>query len=161
MHAERELKARIMVVEDNPTNARFLARGLSEYFRITLAVTGTEALDLIRHSATRPDLILLDVMLPDISGHQIITRLKQDPATRAIPVIFISAMDDESDEARGLALGAADYIVKPFSLPSILARIRAHLELARLRGGLEALRPALAARAFDEAAWHQLASLLE
>lgn len=161
MQIERDLKPRVMVVEDNPTNARFLARGLAEHFRITLAVTGSEALALIKASASRPDLVLLDVMLPDISGHQVISCIKQDPDTRAIPVIFLSAMDGEGDEARGLALGAADYITKPFSLPSILARTRAHLELARLRNGLAALRPAIAAKSFDETAWRQLESLIE
>ncbi len=160
MQHERDLGSRVMVVEDNPTNARFLARGLSEHFRITLAMTGKEALALIKASASRPDLILLDVMLPDISGHQVISRIKQDPDTRTIPVIFLSAMDGESDEARGMALGAADYITKPFSLPSILARIRAHLELARLRNGLVSLAPAIASRTFDETAWRQLENLL-
>lgn len=126
-------KFRVMVVEDNPTNARFLARGLHEHFKITLAVNGKEALELVRSAETRPHLILLDIMLPDISGHQVISQIKQEPATAEIPVIIISALDAEGEDARCLALGAADFITKPFSLATITARIRTHIELSQYR----------------------------
>lgn len=85
------------------------------------------------------DLILLDIMMPGMSGYELCRRLKADPATRNVPVIFITAKSEESDETHGLELGAVDYITKPFSMPIVQARVRTHLELKRHRDLLENL----------------------
>jgi diguanylate cyclase (GGDEF)-like protein len=78
-----------------------------------------------------PDLILLDIMMPDSNGYEICSQLKADPRTQNIPIIFVTAKDDEDEEAKGLSIGAIDYIIKPFSLPIVLARVKNHLELKK------------------------------
>jgi diguanylate cyclase (GGDEF)-like protein len=104
---------------------------------VIIGSDGHEALSLA--ASHMPDLILLDVMMPGLDGYQVCTRLKQDSTTAAIPVIFVSAMDEEEDETRGLELGAIDYITKPLKAPIVRARVRNHLELKRYRDLLENL----------------------
>ncbi len=118
----------ILIVDDIPDNIDLLNEVLSSHYLTRAAINGEKALK-IAASDSKPDLILLDVMMPGISGHEVCQRLKQNPDTRGIPVIFVTAMDEVDDEQRGLELGAVDYITKPISAPIVLARVRTHLAL--------------------------------
>jgi diguanylate cyclase (GGDEF)-like protein len=131
-------RARILIVDDVAANIKLLAEALKENYQISFARSGEEALRLLGREPAF-DLILLDIMMPGMSGYELCQRLKADPATRNVPVIFITAKSEESDETHGLALGAVDYITKPFSMPIVQARVRTHLELKRHRDLLENL----------------------
>ena len=132
---------RILIVDDIPDNIRVLSGMLlPEGYHISAATSGRQALALAEVSA--PDLILLDVMMPDLNGYAVCTALKSDPRLTHIPVIFVTALDDVEDETRGLALGAVDYITKPFKEAIVKARVRTHLELKRQRDTLERLAQA-------------------
>lgn len=131
-------KSTILIVDDIPANIKVLGESLKADYRIRLATDGERALKMAT-SATPPDIILLDIVMPKMDGYEVCRRLKQDPTSRNIPVIFITAMTEEEDETKGLAYGAVDYITKPFSLPIVRARIKTHLELKRHRDTLEAL----------------------
>jgi len=121
---------RILVVDDEPENIRIVSKTLRDESRqVTAATDGQKALDLAFNAETRPDLILLDVMMPGMDGHEVCRRLKADERTRDIPVIFVTAMTDVQDEAEGFHLGAVDYIAKPFNRTIVEARVRTHLEL--------------------------------
>ena len=123
-------KPRVLVVEDEPAQAEVLAYNLeAEGFTVDRAETGDEALMLVDES--RPDLILLDWMLPGVSGIEICRRLKLRSETRAVPVIMVSARAEEVDRVRGLETGADDYVVKPYSLVELMARVRGQLRRAR------------------------------
>jgi adenylate cyclase len=100
-------------------------------------------------SGTQPDLILLDVMMPDMSGYEVCTRLKADPVTHDIPVIFVTSMSEMENEEHGLSLGAVDYLTKPISTPILMARVRNHLALRRQAMELEDLNRSLAQRVAD------------
>lgn len=130
--------ANILVVDDSPDNLQVLAAVLKQDFTVKVAINGERALALAT-APEPPDLILLDVMMPGMDGYEVCTRLKQNPATARIPVLFVSSRDDEEDEARGLALGAIDYIVKPIRPSIVQARVRNHIELKRSRDLLERL----------------------
>lgn len=118
----------ILVVDDNPTNIQVLFDMLSEIgYRVAIAKSGEAALQ--RLQSYQPDIILLDVMMPGIDGFETCQRLKAQPATRNIPVIFMTALSDTVDKVRGLSLGAVDYITKPIQHEEALARIRVHLQL--------------------------------
>ncbi len=121
---------RILIVDDVPDNIRVLSRMLvDEGHQISAATNGRAALKLAASCA--PDLILLDVMMPEMDGYEACAALKADPLLRSIPVIFITALADAEDETRGLALGAVDYIAKPFKEAIVRLRVRTHLELKR------------------------------
>jgi diguanylate cyclase (GGDEF)-like protein len=124
-------RSRLLVVDDAPANLRLLVGGLGDLYELRVAKSGSDALALLDGWA--PDLILLDVMMPDMDGHEVCRRLKADPARKDIPVIFVTGRDEESDELAGLEAGAVDYIAKPFSLPIVRARVGTHLELKRYR----------------------------
>ncbi len=124
-------RPKLLLVDDAPANLRLLVGGLGEAFDLHVAKSGSEALAILEQWS--PDLILLDVMMPDMDGHEVCRRLKGDPLRRDIPVIFVTGRDDEADELEGLELGAVDYIAKPFSLPIVRARVNTHLELKRYR----------------------------
>ncbi|TBW54400.1 diguanylate cyclase [Marinobacter halodurans] len=120
----------VLLVDDVPANLDVLLEHLqSGGIRLLAATSGREALVLAQKNP--PDLILLDVMMPGMDGYEVLKRLKDDIATRDIPVIFVTAMSDSVDEAKGLALGAVDYIAKPFVVPVLKARVKNHLELKR------------------------------
>jgi PAS domain S-box-containing protein len=123
-----EASKRILVVDDNPDNVHLLANSLQSQYEVLCTTRAKEALE-IAFSDDRPDLILLDVMMPDMDGFEVCSRLKADAETWSIPVIFITALGQEVDETRGLNLGAVDFITKPFSIPVAKARIEAHLRL--------------------------------
>jgi putative two-component system response regulator len=135
----------ILIVDDEPTNIFVLVETLKPHYRTTIAKNGAEALNRARSPAP-PDLILLDVMMPEMDGYAVCRQLKEDPATRDIPIIFITAMSDEADESKGLDLGAVDYIAKPIKPALVRARIRTCLELRRARRALAAQNRELEAR---------------
>jgi putative two-component system response regulator len=121
-------KQSILLVDDTPENIEVLNGILSPHYKIRFATHGEKALQVAR-SVTPPDLILLDVMMPGISGHVVCRELKADPRTRHIPVIFVTALGEVADEKEGFSLGAVDYIAKPVNAPIVLARVRTHLAL--------------------------------
>ncbi|MES2297482.1 MAG: diguanylate cyclase [Pseudomonadota bacterium] len=131
----------ILIVDDAIENVRLLKNLLQDLARIVFAQDGMSALELASHH--QPDLILLDVMMPKLDGYQTCLRLKADAATRDMPVIFITGADAASDEERGLAAGAIDYITKPFVPAIVRSRVRNHLALVRANGELRAANAAL------------------
>jgi putative two-component system response regulator len=118
----------ILVADDSPQNIELLSRVLGQEYRIKVATSGEKALK-IAYSDEPPDLILLDIMMPDLSGLQVCQRIKANPDRRRIPIIFVTAMTTVEDESLGLAMGAVDYISKPISPPLVQARVRTHLAL--------------------------------
>lgn len=120
-------RATVLVVDDTPDNLTLLTALLKDTYRVRAANNGEKALRCVRGD-DKPDLILLDIMMPVMSGYDVIREIKADPATRNIPVIFLTAMSSVEDEKRGLAMGAADYITKPISPPLVLARVKTQLE---------------------------------
>jgi len=121
-----ESKPVVLAVDDTPSNLDLLHAVLSDDYKVKVATNGEKALDLAIRDP-RPDIILLDVMMPGMSGHEVCQKLKQSPETMPIPVIFVTAMSQTEDEQLGLALGAVDYITKPFNQDIVKARVRAHL----------------------------------
>src|SRR5471030_457 len=124
-------KPTILVVDDTPDNIDLLCAVLEQDYRTKIAVNGERALK-IANGDVKPDLILLDIMMPGMSGYDVCKELKANPATRDIPVIFVTAMSETVDEQLGLGLGAADYITKPISAPIVLARIKTQLSMKRV-----------------------------
>jgi putative two-component system response regulator len=122
------MQATILVVDDTPANISVLMEILRGDYRVLAAINGEQALKIARGSPP-PDLILLDVMMPGMSGHEVCQRLKAESSTRKIPVIFVTAMNQVDDEKKGFALGAVDYITKPVSPPIVQARVKTHLAL--------------------------------
>ncbi len=122
------MRPSILVVDDTPDNISLLNGVLRDDYRVLVATNGEQALK-IAAGDTPPDLILLDVMMPGMSGHEVCERLKANSITRKIPVIFVTAMNEVEDEAKGFALGAVDYITKPISPPIVKARVGTHLAL--------------------------------
>ena len=122
----------LLVVDDNSENLTVLGELLHPAYRVLAANSGRRALQLAAADPL-PDLILLDVMMPQMSGYEVMERLRADPSTADIPVIFVTAMDGIEDEQWGLGLGAVDYITKPLRPAIVLARVRTHLELKRAR----------------------------
>lgn len=118
----------ILIVDDMTSNIQVLANALQDDYRIKVATSGERALQ-IAQSASPPDLILLDIMMPGLDGYQVCKQLKSDPKTSGIPIIFVTALSEVSDEEKGLNLGAVDYITKPFHLPIVKARVRNHMSL--------------------------------
>jgi CheY-like chemotaxis protein len=125
-------KKLILLVDDAPANIQMAREILKDTYKIRVATSGAKALELVNVSP-RPDLILLDIIMPEMDGYEVCTRLKADPETRDIPVIFLTAMTDVKDETRGFAVGAVDYIHKPFSPPVVQARVQTHLTLQETR----------------------------
>lgn len=120
----------VLLVEDEPAQREVLAYNLqAEGFVVRQARDGEEALMLVAEEA--PDLILLDWMMPHVSGLEVCRRLKMRPETRGIPVIMLSARSEEVDKVRGLEMGADDYVIKPYSVVELMARLKAHLRRAR------------------------------
>lgn len=126
----------ILIVDDSPENLAVLNGLLQPGFRVLAATSGERALR-VAEGDPRPDLILLDVMMPGIDGYQVFEKLRAAPATSDIPVIFVTALEGKEAELRGLELGAVDYITKPIVPPVVLARIHNQLELKRVRDWLK------------------------
>ncbi|BBL75118.1 response regulator [Methylomagnum ishizawai] len=122
----------LLVVDDTPDNLSLMGGILEAHYKVKVANRGDRALRIAR-SQPPPELILLDIMMPEIDGYEVCRQLKADPATADIPVIFLTAKDGAEDEAHGLELGAVDYIAKPISPPIVLARVKTHLALKQVR----------------------------
>ena len=127
----------LLIVDDDATNLAVLASTLKPRYRVRAAKDGAGALRAAASEPT-PDLILLDVMMPELDGFGVLQRLKSDPKTRGIPVIFVTALGEDTDEERGLALGAVDFLTKPIRPLVVLARVQTHLALEQARTRLEA-----------------------
>jgi putative two-component system response regulator len=119
----------LLLVDDEPANLRVMKQILQQDYHLIFAKSGAEALRLTTEK--KPDLILLDIMMPDMTGIDVCKQLKDNTKTASIPVIFVTALSDEADEALGFELGAVDYISKPVSAPIMKARIRTHLSLVQ------------------------------
>lgn len=129
-------KSTILVVDDTPDNITLLCSLLGEQYRNKVATNGVRALKIAR-TEPYPDLILLDIMMPEIDGYEVCRQLKEDPATAHIPIIFLTAKTQEGDETKGFELGAVDYITKPIVPPILMARVHTHLALQHARKSLE------------------------
>ncbi len=127
----------ILVIDDTPQNIMVLGELLRPFYHVRAANSGLRGLNAA-HSEPRPDLVLLDVMMPEMDGYEVLRRLRESAVTREIPVIFITAMSSAEGEEHGLTLGAVDYISKPFVPAIVLARVRTHLELKQARDRLSA-----------------------
>ncbi len=134
-YSDRDVRPTLLVVDDEPTNLQVLRQILQADYRLLFARDGQKALELAR--SEHPQLILLDVMMPGMTGHEACAALKADPETRAIPVIFVTALAETDNEALGFEMGAVDYIVKPVSPPIVKARVRNHLSLVRMEELIE------------------------
>ncbi|MGE0483962.1 MAG: HD-GYP domain-containing protein [Gammaproteobacteria bacterium] len=134
---ESSVRPPVLIVDDLADNLAVLGELLQDEFPVRAASSGARALELARLEP-RPELILLDLMMPGMDGFEVLDRLARDPATRDIPVIIVTAVDAVAAEEKGLALGAVDFIVKPFKAPLVLARVRAQVELKRARDRLAA-----------------------
>ena len=151
-----ESKPKVLAVDDDPININILMDLLQDEYQVLAAVNGTTGLQAA--SRTNPDVILLDITMPDMSGHEVLKQLKADPLTKDIPVIFITGLSDAEDEARGLELGASDYVSKPFNPTVTKARIKTQLRLKQQADQLAAyafmdgLTGIPNRRAFDEKA---------
>src|ERR1700723_2137016 len=146
------MTARVLVVDDVPTNVKLLEARLSaEYFDVITAMSGGEALAICERAEC--DLVLLDVMMPDLDGFEVCRRLKANPATHHIPVVMVTALDQPADRVRGLEAGADDFLTKPIDEVALMARVRS---LVRLKVVGDELRnranTTLALRAEDEGA---------
>lgn len=159
----------VLVVDDTGENLSIIGQLLRPHYRVRVANSGAHAL-VAAASEPRPDLILLDVMMPEMDGHEVLRRLRAQPSTADTPVIFVTALDADEDEEIGLALGAVDYVTKPIKPALLLARVKAHLELKRSRDWLsnknseldaEVHRRMLENELIKEVSLHALALLAE
>ncbi len=132
-------KHTLLIIDDIVDNLMLLGEAMSAEYKIKVGTSGVQGLELAAQDP-KPDLILLDIMMPGIDGYEVCRRLKNDSQTQHIPVIFLSALDTESDELQGLDAGAVDFITKPFKLDVVRARINTQLELLRMRRQLQTAR---------------------
>ena len=128
---------KVLVADDDAINRMVLGELLKPEYTVILAKNGAQTLE--RAARHAPDLILLDVMMPDMDGYETLRQLRADPQTAHIAVIFISGLDRPEDEANGLRMGVADYIAKPFNSTVVMARVALHLQVVRQRRMLERL----------------------
>ncbi len=166
---ENDTRALVLVVDDTPDNLLLMSELLQPHYRVKLAISGEKALQ-IANSTPQPQLVLLDIMMPQIDGYEVCERLKANPATRDIPVIFLTALSRQEDETRGFELGAVDYITKPISPPIVLARVATHLLLKASADFLrdqnafleqEVQKRTAEVQAIQDVAIHAMASLAE
>ena len=131
-------KQRVLVIDDAPLNIQMVGEILSSFTTILPATNGKRGIELA-HAENKPDLILLDIMMPEVDGFTVCTTLKNDEATKDIPIIFMTGSDSMEDEAKGLELGAVDYVTKPFHPPVLKARVKNQLNLKQKTELLEKL----------------------
>ncbi len=131
-------KPLVLIVDDEPFYREVLDNLLRDDYDIITAADGEQALKLAQQSP-QPDLVLLDIIMQDMDGYEVCRRLKDDPATHDIPVVFLTVKRDVDDEVRGFNLGAVDYITKPISPPIVRARVRTQIEISQLRQQLKQL----------------------
>jgi phosphoserine phosphatase RsbU/P len=130
--SQPDAKKTVLLVDDAPANIQVVNSILKDIYKIRIATNGQKALELAKADPP-PDLVLLDVMMPEMDGYEVCQRLKSDPATREIPVIFLTGQTEVEDETRGFEVGAVDYIHKPFSPAVVKARVQTHLVLRGIR----------------------------
>ena len=136
MTSDNGAEEAILLVDDNPTNLQLLFETLDgRGYKLLIAKDGHTALSIAGKAL--PNLILLDIMMPEIDGYEVCRQLKSDPATAEIPVIFLSALTDTKDKVHGLDLGAVDYVTKPFQPDEVIARVNTHLTVYRLKQALD------------------------
>ncbi len=136
MTSEIQAKGTILIVDDNSANLGVLSDALSqEGFEVEPEKSGKMALERVKYA--QPDLILLDVMMPEIDGFETCRRLQANPETKQIPIIFMTALSDTANKVEGFQLGAVDHITKPFQQEEVLARVKLHLKLHTLANKLE------------------------
>ena len=126
--SHEKTRATVLVVDDTPINLSIMTELLQDLYEIKVATSGKRALQ-IAQSDNPPDLLLLDVMMPEMSGYEVCSQMKANPATQDIPIIFLTSMGEAEDEKKGFDLGAADYITKPISPPIVLARVKMQLQM--------------------------------
>jgi PleD family two-component response regulator len=131
-------KATVLIVDDTPLNIQILAQALFKEYEVKIATGGAKALQIVNQDK-KPDLILLDIMMPEMDGYEVCRRIKENPSIQDIPVIFVSGKGEVKDQKHGFDLGAVDYITKPFEIPLVLARINVHLRLKQKSEKLEKL----------------------
>jgi len=131
------MKHRLLIVDDQSANIRVIAEALRDEYELFFATNGAKALEIA--TSNDIELVLLDVVMPDLDGFEVCRRLKADERTAKIPVIFVTAREEMSDETRGFDVGAVDYITKPIRPPIVHARVRMHLELKQARDLLESM----------------------
>jgi len=125
----------VLIVDDNRTNVDVLVNALDDICEVSVAMNGRSALNVI--TRLHPDLILLDIMMPEMDGYEVCGRLKKDERLADIPVIFISALNETIDKVTAFAAGGVDYVTKPFQIEEVRARVVTHLELQRRKRQLE------------------------
>lgn len=135
---EQNDRQTVLIVDDEPGNIRILVELLRSDYRTLVATNGDKALQIAR-AENPPDLILLDVVMPELDGYEICKILKADDRTKKIPIIFITSKDSEEDERKGFEVGAVDYVMKPFRSAIVKARVNTHAELKKYRDFLESL----------------------
>lgn len=145
----------VLIVDDTPANLAVLSDTLRGEYRTRVATSGERALQ-IAFSDSPPDLILLDVMMPGMMGYEVCERLKQNPSTRSIPIIFVSALHEVDDETKGLAMGGVDYVTKPISPPIVKARVKTHLVVYEQNRQLARAVAQLQAQAAELENWNRL-----
>lgn len=129
-------KSLVLIVDDNPQNLQVLGNILKENgYSPAVAQSGINAINFIKRK--QPDLILLDIMMPEMDGFEVCQALQQDPRTQAVPIIFLTARTEKEDVVKGLALGAVDYVTKPFNAKELITRVNTHLELKATKEALE------------------------
>ena len=136
--ATPDTRQRVLIIDDTPENIEILRQLLRADYAVQAAINGAKGLEIARN-LPQPDIILLDIMMPGMDGYEVCRRLKSEPATEHIPVVFITALDQTGHETTGLELGAVDYIRKPFEPLVVRARVNNHLRLKRYEQGLEDL----------------------
>ena len=151
---ETSKKQTVLIVDDTPANVALLSEVLKSDYRTKVAINGDKALQFA-FSQDPPDLVLLDIMMPGISGYEVCERLKADPRTRDIPVIFVTAMSEVEDETKGLEVGGVDYVTKPISPPIVRARVKTQLALYEQKRQLGKLIGQLEAQAGELANWNR------
>ena len=147
-------KPAILIVDDTPANLSLLVGILKSDYRTRVAISGEKALELA-FSGAPLDLILLDVMLPGLDGYEVCRRLKQEPATRHIPIIFVTSMSEVEDETKGLEIGGVDYVTKPISPAIVKARVKTHLAVSQQARELEHMVGKLEVQALELAQFNR------
>ena len=126
MDTPKSGKNRVLIIDDEPGNIKILSNVLAEEYVLSVATSGKQALEIVRTYS--PDIVLLDMVMPEMDGIEVCQALKADQATADIPVIFVTSMSDHANEARGLEVGAVDYITKPISPAIVKARVKIHIQ---------------------------------
>ena len=152
-------KSLVLAVDDKPQNLQFLGKLLSDNgYEVGVAQNGQQALNFVKKND--PDLILLDIMMPDMDGFEVCERLKKDFPVQHSPIIFLTAKTDPKDIVKGFDIGGADYVTKPFNSAELLARIKTHIEIRTLRGLLPMCSKCKKVRD-DEGFWEHVDSYIE